>query len=127
MNLLKLHDNELEKMMLSEAEHEKREKILQQQLSEMSGMVENFKDKLGTKTVKLKSLAEGLKRFAKVHGLEQGRVLLLSLSYILLGEKAWSDNVASLEEFFIEARKEREGRNVTMTGEHATYNENNNK
>ena len=52
-----------------------------------------------------------------------GDWMFTNLFYEIAGNR-----LRSCDETLIKkARKELEGRNVTMTGEHATYNENNNK
>lgn len=99
--------------------YKKREKALEDKIKELQ-------NKLGDKSVLLSVLAEGIKEFAEEKNIEEAHTLFEHLCYILIEEKGWTDNVADLKKFFKKARKEMEGRQITMTGEHATYNENNN-
>ena len=98
--------------------YKKREKALEDKIKELQ-------NKLGDKSVLLSVLAEGIKEFAEEKNIEEAHTLFEHLCYILIEEKGWTDNVADLKKFFKKARKEMEGRQITMTGEHATYNENN--
>lgn len=99
-------------------EYKKREKALEDKIKELQ-------DKLGDKSVLLSVLAEGIKDFAEEKNIEEAHTLFEHLCYILIEEKGWTDNVADLKKFFKNARREMEKRQITMTGEHATYNENN--
>lgn len=78
----------------------------QKQIKKMEEEIQNLRAKLGDKTIPLESLADGLKRYAEVHGFAKGKDLLLSFSYILKHERVWTDNVESLEDFFIAAEEE---------------------
>lgn len=78
----------------------------QKQIKKMEEQIQNLRAKLGDKTIPLESLADGLKRYAEVHGFAKGKDLLLSFSYILKHERVWTDNVESLEDFFIAAEEE---------------------
>lgn len=98
--------------------YKKREKALEDKIKDLQ-------NKLGDKSVLLSVLAEGIKEFAEEKNIEEAHTLFEHLCYILIEEKGWTDNVADLKKFFKKARKEMEGRQITMTGEHATYNENN--
>ena len=57
----------------------------------------------------------------KITGID---TLFEHLCYILIKEKAWTNNVDDLKKFFKEAKK-KESPIITLTGEHATYIENN--
>lgn len=94
---------------------------------DLEDKIKNLQDELGNESVPLSVLAEGLKDYVAEAGISKAQELFERLCYILLNVPAWTKNVPELKKFFKKARKEMEGRNVTMTGEHATYNENNNK
>lgn len=87
-------------------EYKKQDEMSKNQISQMEQEIKMLRDKLGNKTIPLSSLAEGIKTFANFKGLSEGKELLMSLTYILKKEHAWTDNVESLENFFIEAEKE---------------------
>ena len=65
-----------------------------------------------------------IKEFAEEKNIEEAHTLFEHLCYILIEEKGWTDNVADLKKFFKKARKEMEGRQITMTGKDAKYIEN---
>ena len=88
------------------AESQKQNDLSKKQIKEMEQQIKVLNDKLGNTTVPLKSLSEGLKRYAKLYGLKEGKDLLKSLSYILRKEHVWVDNVENLENFFIKAEEE---------------------
>lgn len=88
------------------AESQKQNDLSKKQIKEMEQQIKVLNDKLGNTTVPLKSLSEGLKRYAKLYGLKEGKDLLKSLSYILQKEHVWVDNVENLENFFIKAEEE---------------------
>lgn len=88
------------------AESQKQNDLSKKQIKEMEQQIKVLNDKLGNTTVPLKSLSEGLKRYAKLYGLKEGKDLLKSLSYILQKEHVWVDNVENLENFFIKAEDE---------------------
>lgn len=107
----RLPDNEAQK---------KKEKALEDK-------IKNLQEKLGNESVPLSVLAEGLMDYAEEAGICETHDLFNHLNNLLINVPAWTKNVPELKKFFRKARKEMEGRNVTMTGEHATYNENNKK
>ena len=100
--------------------YKKKEKALEDK-------IKNLQEKLGNESVPLSVLAEGLMDYAEEAGIHETHELFNHLNNLLINVPAWTKNVPELKKFFRKARKEMEGRNVTMTGEHATYNENNNK
>ena len=97
--------------------YKKRERSLEDKIKELQ-------NKLGDKSVLLSVLAEGIKEFAEEKNIEEAHTLFEHLCYILIEEKGWTDNVADLKKFFKKARKEMEGRQITMTGKDAKYIEN---
>ena len=105
-------------MLPNDEAYKKKEKALEDK-------IKNLQDELGNESVPLSVLAEGLKDYVAEAGISKAQELFERLCYILLNVPAWTKNVPGLKTFFKKARKELEGRNVTMTGEHATYNENN--
>ena len=88
------------------AEYKKQNELSQQQIKVMTEQINTLRDKLGNKTIPLSSLADGIKRYAEIYGLKEGKELLKNLSILLKKEHVWTDNVESLEDFFIEAEKE---------------------
>lgn len=104
----------------NDEEYKKREKAFENKIKDLQ-------EKLGKKTVPLTVLAKGLMDYAEEAGISEAHELFNHLNNMLISEPEWTNNVPGLKTFFKKARKELEGRNVTMTGEHATYNENNNK
>ncbi len=112
-NLLKSAP-ELDKVKKALEESQKINVLSQMQIEEMGEKINMLREKLGTKTIPLESLADGLKRYAELFGIEKGKVLLLSLSYLLKKEQAWTDNVESLENFFIKAERENKTSLLTL-------------
>lgn len=102
----------------NDEEYKKREKAFENKIKDLQ-------EKLGKKTVPLTVLAKGLMDYAEEAGISEAHELFNHLNNMLISEPEWTNNVPGLKTFFKKARKELEGRNVTMTGEHATYNENN--
>jgi hypothetical protein len=98
-------------------EREKSNKLTRQQIEGIDMQMKTMIEKLGKTTIPLKSLAEGLKRYAKLYGLEKGKELLLSLSFILKKEHVWTDNAESLENFFINAEEENKKPTLSLTNE----------
>ena len=90
--------------------------------------VDEISEKIGEATIPLKILVEGIKKRARLKGLDDAILLSEHLNNILYDVPEWHKNVPELENFFIDAREKREAkeRGILMTGEHATYNENNN-
>ncbi|UKK55729.1 hypothetical protein [Prevotella communis] len=88
--------------------------------------IKDLQDKLGKKTVPLSVLAKGLMDYAEEAGISEAHELFNHLNNMLISEPEWTNNVPELKKFFKKARREMERRQITMTGEHATYNENNN-
>lgn len=107
-------------MLPNDEAYKKKEKALEDK-------IKNLQEKLGNESVPLSVLAEGLMDYAEEAGIHETHELFNHLNNLLISVPAWTKNVPELKKFFKKARKEMEGRNVTMTGEHATYNENNNK
>ncbi len=105
-------------MLPNDEAYKKKEKALEDK-------IKNLQDELGNESVPLSVLAEGLKDYVAEAGISKAQELFERLCYILLNVPAWTKNAPGLKTFFKKARKEMEGRNITMTGEHATYNENN--
>ena len=85
-------------------EHNKKVKKLEDKINELQ-------EKLGKKTA----------------GINEAHALFNQLNNILISVPAWTDNVPQLKKFFRDYNKNNGKRNITMTGEHATYNENNDK
>ena len=99
-------------------EYKKKEKKLEDKIKELQ-------EKLGKKSVSLSVLAEGLMDYAEEAGISEAHNLFNHLNNLLSSVPAWKDNVPQLKKFFREYNKKLVERNITMTGEHATYNENN--
>lgn len=98
-------------------EYKKKEKKLEDKIKELQ-------EKLGKKSVSLSVLAEGLMDYAEEAGISEAHNLFNHLNNLLSSVPAWKDNVPHLKKFFREYNKKLVERNITMTGEHATYNEN---
>jgi hypothetical protein len=49
---------------------------------------------------------EGLKRWAKLRGLEAAKDMYVSLNYVLIKEPEWVNNTEELENFFYETELE---------------------
>lgn len=94
--------------------------------TQITERVDVISEKIGEATVPLKVLVEGIKKRAKLKGLDAAMELFEHLNNILYDIPEWHKNVPGLETYFIEAREKREAkeRGILMTGEHATYNEN---
>ena len=103
---------------------QKNNKEYKKKLAEMEAAVNHLRDKLGNKSVLLSILVDGIKDFAEEKSIEEAHTLFEHLCYILIKEKAWTNNVDDLKKFFKEAKK-KESPIITLTGEHATYIENN--
>lgn len=101
-------------------EYKKKEKKLEDKIKELQ-------EKLGKKSVSLSVLAEGLMDYAEEAGISEAHNLFNHLNNLLSSVPAWKDNVPQLKKFFREYNKKLVERNITMTGNHATYNENNDK
>ena len=97
--------------------------------TQITERVNVISEKIGEATVPLKVLVDGIKKRAQLKGLDAAMELFEHLNNILYDIPEWHKNVPGLEQYFIEAREKREAkeRGILMTGEHATYNENNNK
>ena len=98
--------NNYQKAHHDKKEHEEKEAVLQIKLEEMNKKVQTLGDKVGSKTIQLKSLVDGLKRYAKLRGIEAGKDTFFSLNFLLMCEPAWVNNVRDLEDFFIEYEAE---------------------
>lgn len=101
-------------------EYKKKEKKLEDKIKELQ-------EKLGKKSVSLSVLAEGLMDYAEEAGISEAHNLFNHLNNLLSSVPAWKDNVPQLKKFFREYNKKLVERNITMTGDHATYYENNDK
>ena len=99
------HAKERELMSMSEFEHQKREEMLKEQLEEMTSMVKKFKDKLGSKSVPLKVIADGIIQKANTMGLNDACVLFEQINLLLYDVSAWRNNKSELDEFFAEERR----------------------
>lgn len=88
------------------AEYKRQNEMSQKQIADMEEQIKMLQYKLGNKTIPLSSLADGLKRYAQLYGLKEGKELLKSLSYLLMKEQVWVDGTDILENFFIEAENE---------------------
>ncbi len=95
--------------------------------TQITERVNDISEKIGEATIPLKLLVEGVKKRVQLKGLEAAIELFENLNNILYSVPEWGKNVPELEKFFIEAREKREAkaRGVLMTGDYATYNENN--
>lgn len=112
-----LNDSEMkEKKYIEEAK--KKESALESQ-------IKSLQDKLGNESVPLSVLAEGLMEYAEEAGIEEAHSVFNHLNTLLIDQPAWTKNVPELKNFFKKARKEKETRNIIMTGSNAKYNENN--
>ena len=89
---------------LAQTEKENKEKDVQ--LAEMKSQVKMLKEKLGKETIPLSTLVEGVKRFAELKGIKEGKDMLEHLTYVLKKVPVWIDNVEPLENFFIAAESE---------------------
>ena len=98
--------NDYQKVHHDKMEHVQKEAMLQRKLEEMNSKVQTLGDKVDGKTIPLKSLVDGLKRYAKLRGIEAGKDTFFSLSFLLMCEPAWVNNVKDLEDFFIEYEDE---------------------
>ncbi len=104
----------------NDEEYKKRERALENKIKDLQ-------EKLGKKTVPLSVLAKGLMDYAEEAGISEAHELFNHLNNMLISEPEWTNNVPELKKFFKKARREMEKRQITMTGDHATYNENKNK
>ncbi len=89
---------------LAQAEKENNDK--DKQLEEMKSQVKMLKEKLGKETIPLSTLVEGVKRYAELKGIKEGKDMLEHLTYVLKKVSVWIDNVEPLENFFIAAEQE---------------------
>jgi len=102
----------------NDEEYKKREKAFENKIKDLQ-------EKLGKKTVPLTVLAKGLMDYAEEAGISEAHELFNHLNNMLISEPEWTNNVPELKKFFKKARREMEKRQITMTGQNATYNENN--
>lgn len=77
-----------------------------EQMEQMEQQIKSLRDRLENRTIPIELLADGLKKYAEIFSITQGKGLLMSLSYLLSKVKAWTDNIEELENFLIEAEKE---------------------
>lgn len=98
--------NDYQKAHHDTMEHVQKEAMLRKKLEEMNSKVQTLGDKVDGKTIQLKSLVDGLKRYAKIRGIEAGKDIFFSLHFLLMCEPAWVNNVKDLEDFFIEYEDE---------------------
>lgn len=88
------------------AQTEKENNDKDKQLEEMKSQVKMLKEKLGKETIPLSTLVEGVKRYAELKGINEGKDMLEHLTYVLKKVSVWIDNVEPLENFFIAAEQE---------------------
>ena len=119
--------NGLKGISLTKEERNEIHSIQQKKLNEMEEKIKRLQDKLGENTVPLSVLAEGLMDYAEEAGISEAHKLFNHLNNILMNVPAWKDNVPQLKKFFRDLNKNNNNRNITMTGEYATYNENQDK
>ena len=98
--------------------YKKKEKALEDKLK-------TLQEELGNESVPLSVLGKRLKDYVAEAGISKAHELFERLNYLLANVPAWTKNVPGLKAFFKKARKEMETRTINMTGEYATYNENN--
>ena len=98
--------------------YKKKEKALEDK-------IKTLQEELGNESVPLSVLGERLKDYVAEAGISKAHELFERLNYLLANVPAWTKNVPGLKAFFKKARKEMEARTINMTGEYATYNENN--
>ena len=108
----------IQKRFANDEDYKRRERTLENKIKELQ-------EKLGKKTVPLSVLAKGLMDYAEEAGISEAHKLFNHLNNMLISEPEWTNNVPELKLFFKKARREMEKRQITLTGEHATYNENN--
>ena len=111
----KLHleaEMKLRAQMISfDKEYQEREKALEDK-------IQILQEKLGSKSVPLSVLAEGLKDYAEESGINEAHNVFVHLNNLLISVPAWTKNVPDLKRFFINARKEMEGRRQTTIEEY---------
>lgn len=103
LNLAKGSEN----LHLTRSEINKIHQIHKVELDEMAVKIKTLQDKLGSKTVLLSTLAEGIKSYAEETSLEKAHDLFDQLNTILIGEKAWVDNAKQLKKYFQELNKKK--------------------
>ena len=92
-------------------EYQEREKVLVDKIVILQ-------EKLGSKSVPLSVLAEGLKDYAEESGINEAHTVFVHLNNLLISVPAWTKNVPDLKEFFKKARKEMEGHHKTTIEEY---------
>ena len=97
-------------MISADKEYQEREKALEDK-------IQTLQEKLGSKSVPLSVLAEGLKDYAEETGINEAHNVFVHLNNLLISVPAWTKNVPDLKRFFINARKEMEGRRQTTIEE----------
>ena len=98
-------------MISADKEYQEREKALEDK-------IQTLQEKLGSKSVPLSVLAEGLKDYAEETGINEAHNVFVHLNNLLISVPAWTKNVPDLKRFFINARKEMEGRRQTTIEEY---------
>lgn len=98
-------------MISFDKEYQKREKALEDKII-------TLQEKLGSKSVPLSVLAEGLKDYAEESGINEAHTVFVHLNNLLISVPAWTKNVPDLKEFFKKARKEMEGHHKTTIEEY---------
>lgn len=89
----------------------KREKVL-------ADKIVTLQEKLGSKSVPLSVLAEGLKDYVEESGINEAHTVFVHLNNLLISVPAWTKNVPDLKDFFKKARKEMEGHHQTTIEEY---------
>jgi uncharacterized coiled-coil DUF342 family protein len=98
-------------MISVDQEYQEREKALEDK-------IQILQEKLGSKSVPLSVLAEGLKDYVEESGINEAHTVFVHLNNLLISVPAWTKNVPDLKEFFKKARKEMEGHHQTTIEEY---------
>ena len=113
-----------EMRMLTEAEMQIRAQMIsvdkgyQEREKALEDKIQILQEKLGSKSVPLSVLAEGLKDYAEESGINEAHTVFVHLNNLLISVPAWTKNVPDLKEFFKKARKEMEGHHQTTIEEY---------
>ena len=99
------------KMISVNKEYQEREKALEDK-------IKILQEKLGSKSVPLSVLAEGLKDYAEESGIDEAHTVFVHLNNLLISVPAWTKNVPDLKEFFKKARKEMKEHHQTTIEEY---------
>ena len=98
-------------MISVDQEYQEREKALEDK-------IQILQEKLGSKSVPLSVLAEGLKDYVEESGINEAHTVFVHLNNLLISVPAWTKNVPDLKDFFKKARKEMEGHHQTTIEEY---------